>query len=174
MPQRLPRWRSPSPVAAYVTPWLTIMLASLVTGWPLIGEAPVMPPLGFMTLLSWRHLRPGLLPVWAGVPLGLFDDMVSGQPLGSAILLWSATMIALEIFEARFPWRNFLVDWMVAGVLIAAYLILSLLIANAAGGNTLLLLLAPQAIVSIAIHPLIGRMVGRFDRWRLFRFRVVG
>jgi hypothetical protein len=43
-----------------------------------------------------------LLPVWAGTLLGLFDDMVSGQPMGSAITLWSITMLALDVIEARF------------------------------------------------------------------------
>ena len=66
-------------------------------------------------LLGWRMVRPGLLPLWAGAPLGAFDDLVSGQPFGSAILLWSLAMIAIELIETRFPWRGFWQDWFTAG-----------------------------------------------------------
>ena len=67
--------RAPSPFIARSVPWLSIMLASLLPAWLLIASAPVMPPIAFLMLLAWRQLRPGLLPVWAGLPLGLFDDL---------------------------------------------------------------------------------------------------
>ena len=38
----------------------------------------------------------------------MFDDLFSGQPMGSAMLLWSVAMIALEAIEQRFPWRGYL------------------------------------------------------------------
>jgi rod shape-determining protein MreD len=96
------RFTTPSPLVAYLTPWVAVVLASWVPLWPVIASAPLMPPFGFLMLLAWRQLRPGLLPVWAGTLLGLFDDMVSGQPMGSAITLWSITMLALDVIEARF------------------------------------------------------------------------
>jgi rod shape-determining protein MreD len=162
--------RSPSPLLAYATPWVTVALASILPGWPLIAMAPVMPPLGFMTLLAWRQLRPGLLPVWAGLPLGLVDDLFSGQPVGCAMLLWSVTMIVLEIIETRFPWRNFLTDWLVASVFILIYIALGALAAGLSAGWALL---APQMVISVICYPLVGRSVGLIDRWRLTRFRVV-
>lgn len=162
--------RAPSPLLAYAAPWLTVALASILPGWPLIAMAPAMPPLGYMTLLAWRQLRPGLLPVWAGFPLGLVDDMFSGQPFGNALLLWSITMIVLEIIEARFPWRNFLTDWLVASLFIVVYLALGALAAGMAGNW---ILLVPQTVLALICYPLVGRSVGRIDRWRLTRFRVV-
>jgi len=163
--------RAPSPLLAYAAPWLTIGLASILPGWPLIAMAPVMPPLGFMTLLAWRQLRPGLLPVWAGFPLGLVDDLFSGQPVGSGMLLWSLTMITLEIIEARFPWRNFLTDWLVASIFILIYIGLGALVAGLHDGWAILV---PQIGLSVLCYPLVGRSVGWIDRWRLTRFRVVG
>ena len=80
--------RGPSTLLAAALPLLLVMAGSLSPTWPVIAAAPVMPPLGFILLLAWQHLRPGLFPVWAGLPLGLFDDLFSGQPLGSAELLW--------------------------------------------------------------------------------------
>ena len=104
--------RAPSPVLALATPWFSVMLASLLPSMPMITSAPVLPPLGLMLLLAWSQVRPGLLPIWAGLPLGAFDDLYSGQPFGSAILLWSLVMILLFFIEHRIPWRNFLLDWL--------------------------------------------------------------
>lgn len=165
---------APSPFVAYVTPWLAIMLASCVPLWPVIASAPLMPPFGFLMLLAWRQLRPGLLPVWSGTVLGVFDDMVSGQPMGSAIFLWSVTMLALDVIEARFPWRNFLTEWVVAGLMIAAYIVLGVGVANAAGGSTPVVVVVPQIVLSVLVYPLAGRMVAMLDRMRLKRYRVVG
>lgn len=165
--------RAPSPLVAYATPWVTVALASCLPGWPLIAMAPIMPPLGFMTLLAWRQLRPGLLPVWAGLPLGLVDDLFSGQPFGAAIALWSITMIAMDAIEARFPWRNFITDWLVAGLFILAYLALGWLVAGHSGGAIEPLLMVPQGLLALAAYPVVGRTIGLIDRWRLMRFRVL-
>ncbi len=159
--------REPSPVVAVALPWLLVMLGSLSTLWPLIASAPVVPPFGFLLLLGWQQLRPGLFPVWAGLPLGLVDDLFNGQPFGSAVLLWSAVMIGLDVIEARFPWRGFWINWIVAAALIAAYLLLSLALSNLGGGHAPVAVLLPQLIVSILTYPLAARLVGLFDRVRL-------
>ena len=88
-------------------PYVTIMLGSLLPVLLIADLMPLFPSLGFLMLLGWRMVRPGLLPLWAGAPLGAFDDLVSGQPFGSAILLWSLAMIVIELIETRFPWRGF-------------------------------------------------------------------
>lgn len=166
--------RAPSPLIAYAAPWATVALASCLPGWPLIAMAPIMPPLGFMTLLAWRQLRPGLLPVWAGAVLGLVDDLFSGAPFGAAMMLWSITMIVMDVIEARFPWRNFLTDWLVAGVFIIAYLALGWVIAGRSGGMIPPALIVPQGLAALVAYPMVGRTVGLIDRWRLMRFRVLG
>lgn len=165
--------RGPSPLLAVTMPWITVMLGSLSPLLPLIASAPVLPPFGFLILLAWRQLRPGLIPVWAGLPLGFVDDLFSGQPLGSATLLWSLALIAFDAVEARFPWRNVVINWLEAAALIAVYLVLSLLCANAAGGRTHLLTIVPQIGISVLIFPLVGRFVAASDRFRLLPFRVL-
>jgi rod shape-determining protein MreD len=88
--------RAPSPLIARGVPWLGVMLGTLLPTYATIASAPVLPPLAFLIFISWRQLRPGLLPIWAGLPLGFFDDLYSGQPLGSAVMLWSGAAIALD------------------------------------------------------------------------------
>ncbi|MCB2049332.1 MAG: rod shape-determining protein MreD [Novosphingobium sp.] len=159
--------RAPSPVLAVGLPWLSVMLGSIAATILVIASAPIMPPLGFLTYLAWRQLRPGLLPIWAGLPLGLVDDLYSGQPFGSAVLLWSIAAIVLDILEARVPWRDFLTEWLVAAAMTTTYVIACLAIANIADASTPLLAIVPQIIASILVYPLVCRMVAMIDRARL-------
>lgn len=162
-----------SPLLAYSVPWLSILVASLIPVFPIATALPYMPPLGFIMLLAWRMQRPGLLPVWAGFPLGLFDDLYSGQPFGSAIALWSLAMIALEVLETRFPWRNFLSDWITAAGLTIAYLLLAMLFSGASLTLPMLVAALPQVVASVLLFPLASRLVGRLDRFRLMRVRTI-
>ena len=166
--------REHSPFLAYVVPWATIMLGSMLTALPLVSGLPLVPPFGFLMLLAWRFVRPGLLPVWAGLPLGLWDDLFSGQPLGSAILLWSLALIAIEVIEARFPWRGFVQDWFTAGLLVLAYILLGTLLSGAFPTLPLLSVLWPQFVLSLLIFPFLSRIVARLDRFRLHRWRMLG
>lgn len=166
--------RAPMPALALSVPWLTIALASLLPTLPLIASAPLLPPLGYMMLIGWRQMRPGLLPIWAGLPLGAIDDIFSGQPFGSAILLWSLSMIALDVLEARFPWRNFVQEWVVATALMAAYILLNLGVVNLAGGSVMPQVVLLQLLLAVMMYPLVGRVVAACDRFRLLRFKVLG
>jgi rod shape-determining protein MreD len=165
--------RAHSPALAHAVPWITVMLASLLPQLPIASAVPLVPPLGYMTLLSWRLVRPGLLPVWAGFPLGAFDDLFSGQPFGSAIVLWSITMIGIELVEARFPWRGFFQDWIVAGVVVTWYLVIAAMFSGGRIGGTALAVLVPQIVVSIVLIPVMSRFVAGLDRFRLTRVRAI-
>ncbi|MCJ2177435.1 rod shape-determining protein MreD [Novosphingobium album (ex Hu et al. 2023)] len=165
--------RAPSPLLAFTLPWLTILVGSLVPGWLMIASAPVLPPLGFLLFLSWRQLRPGLLPIWSGLPLGLFDDLFSGQPFGAAVLLWSLAAIVLELIEARVPWRSFLTEWLVAIGLIVTYIVACLVLVNLAGAGAHVGIILPQVVISVLSYPLVGRLVAVVDRFRLTPIMVV-
>jgi rod shape-determining protein MreD len=154
-----PRWqRIGVPIAS-------VLLGSLVTIVPVIALNPVLPPFGLLVLLGWRLLRPELFPIWAAAPFGLFDDLVSGQPLGSAILLWTAAFFAIELFDTRLVWRDFWQDWLIAVGGIAFCLIGGRLIASpiAAHVDTMLLV---QILLSVLLFPLIARLVAWLDRKR--------
>lgn len=165
--------RAPSPVLARGAPWVMVMLCSIVPGWAMIASAPVLPPFGFLAFVGWLQLRPGLLPMWAGLPLGLVDDLFNGQPFGSSVLLWSLTATLLDYIERKLPWRNFLTEWLVAVLLIAAYIVLGALLAGLQGGAATASVLAPQMLLSALAYPLVGRLVGATDRLRLRPIRTV-
>lgn len=165
---------APSPILSRGVPWASVMLLSLVPFAPLFASAPIVPPLAFMALLAWRMLRPGMLPVWAGAPLGAFDDLYSGQPFGSAILLWSVAMLIMELVDVRLRWRGFLQDWALAAGLIAGYLVLAAAISNLTGGGAPLRTILPQIALALVVHPLVTRLIAAFDRLRLLPLRKVG
>lgn len=159
--------REPSLLKMLAIPIASVVLASMVTALPILTTHPILPPFGFLMFLSWRLMRPGLLPVWSGVPFGLMDDVFSGQPFGSAGLLWSLAMLVIEVIDSRAIWRDYLQDWLIASVLIAVVLLGGLWItglAHAAPGPAILL---PQIILSILLYPLVVRICARLDSWRL-------
>jgi rod shape-determining protein MreD len=163
--------RAPSPLRALSVPYLTIMAGSLLPCVLIADLMPLAPPLGFVMLLGWRIMRPGLMPVWVGAPLGAFDDLVSGQPFGSAVLMWSLAMIGLELLEARFPWRGFWQDWFTAAFATTLYLAAAMAASGAVLSAPLFVAALPQLTTAILIYPLVARLIAGLDRFRLTRTR---
>lgn len=141
---------------------LTVMLGSLVTLLPIVATVPWMPPFGLMVLIGWRLLRPDVLRVWAAAPLGLFDDLVSGQPMGSATLLWGMSFIALDMLDMRLVWRDFWQDWLLASATIAFCLIGGRLVATPLGAHVDTAL-ALQIALAVALYPLVARLCAALD-----------
>ena len=135
----------------------SILAGSLVTLLPVVATVPFLPPFGLLMFLGWRLLRPGALPVWAAAPLGLFDDLVSGQPLGSAVLLWQLCSLMLDLVDTRLVTRDFWQDWLLAGGSIALCLVAGRAFATrlSAQVDTVLLF---QIVVSIALFPAATRL----------------
>ncbi|MES2782839.1 MAG: rod shape-determining protein MreD [Pseudomonadota bacterium] len=159
--------REQSMLKMLAIPIASIVLASMVTTLPIFSSQPLLPPFGLLMFLSWRLMRPGLLPVWSGVPFGLMDDLFSGQPFGSAGLLWSLAMLIIEIIDSRAIWRDYVQDWLIAALLITAVLLAGLWIAGLAYSAPEPMILLPQIILSILLYPLVVRICARLDSWRL-------
>ena len=165
--------REHSPFLQTFIPWATILLASYFQSIPIATAGPLLPPIGFLFLLAWRLLRPGVLPIWSGLIFGIWDDLFSGQPFGSAILLFSATMLAIEIIDMRFPWRGFAQDWMIAAAIAVVYIIASTLVSGSRLTLPLFAGIVPQLLLSIIAYPFIAFIVSRLDKLRLMRFRTI-
>lgn len=170
IPRRTEFSPPPGTFVQQAIPAITVLFASLVVAlFPYIATAPVMPPLGFLMLLAWRLLRSDIWPVWGALPLGFFDDMCSGAPIGTAMALWTMTFIAIDLIDRRFVWRDHWQDWAIAAIAIASFLLLSLAFETFAGGGTPIVLLLPQMAFSILTFPFMSRIAATFDRWRLGR-----
>lgn len=167
--QHVPRLgRHPSRFRLAGTPVITVMLGSMLTALPVIAQSPVMPPFGLLLLLSWRLLRPELWRAWIGVPLGLFDDMMSGQPIGSAMFLWTVMLIGVDTVEQRMLWRSYRQDWLIACIAIIFCIAGGIFFARITGGGDVrLLLVAPQMLWTILLFPFVVRQCARIDHWRV-------
>jgi rod shape-determining protein MreD len=148
-------------------PIASVAVASMITTLPIFTAQPLLPPFGFLMFLSWRMMRPGLLPVWSGVPFGLMDDIFSGQPFGSAGLLWSLAMLTIELIDSRAIWRDHIQDWLIASMLIVSVLLGGLWIAGLVHPVPSPVVLFPQMLLSILLYPLVVRICARLDSWRL-------
>lgn len=144
---------------------VTVMVGSLVTILPLVASIPVLPPVGLMLLLAWRLRRPEALATWAPLPLGLFDDLVSGQPLGSSMLLWTLCFLSIGVIDRRLMFRDFWQDWLVAAGGIAACLAGGRWLASPFDAHVDTVLLV-QIAASILLFPLAANGCARLDAAR--------
>ncbi len=87
--------------------------------------------------------------------------------MGSAMLLWTIILIAYEIIDRRMIWRDFGQEWGLSSVVIAAALFGGLLISVLTGGGFQPHLLLPQLLVSVLVFPILTRLCGILDHWRL-------
>jgi len=153
------------PPHARAVPWVSVMLASTLTVVPVIATVPLMPPPGLMLLLAWRLLARFALRPWAAAPLGFWDDLLSGQPLGSAVLLWSLCFIAIELVESGAAARSFAQEWLIAGAALAFCLLAGRLIALP-HVPVAWPLMGAQIAVAVLAFPLAARLVAWIDRKR--------
>lgn len=154
-----------SPDRARALPWATVMAGSLVTIIPVIASVPLLPPFGLLMLLAWRLLAPLALRMWAPALLGLFDDLVSGQPLGSAMLLWQIGFFLIALVDQRTMFRAFWQEWLIAAGVILFVIAGARIFAVPFGAAVDPVLLA-QAMIAILAFPLAARTVAWIDRKR--------
>jgi rod shape-determining protein MreD len=150
---------------ARATPWLTVIAGSLMGALPIVATTPLMPPAGLLMLLAWRTLAPLALRPWAPALLGLFDDLVSGQPLGSAMLLWQLASFGVSAAERGQLFRGFRHDWLTAAGAIAFCLIGGRLVATPLTARVEPVLGA-QIVIAILAFPLAAAAVAWIDRKR--------
>lgn len=153
------------PARARAIPIVSVMAGSLLTIIPFVATFPVLPPLGLMILLAWRLARPDTMRIWAPLPFGFFDDLVSGQPIGSAMLLWTVAFLIIDLLDQRIMFRDFWRDWVLATGAIALALVGGRLIAAPfrAQVDTLILF---QGVASVLLYPFVARLVAWLDRKR--------
>ncbi|WP_341207398.1 rod shape-determining protein MreD [uncultured Sphingomonas sp.] len=147
---------------ARLLPWATVMVGSLVTILPWGATLPLLPPVGLLLMLSWRLLAPLSLRVWAPALLGLFDDLLSGQPLGSAMLLWTLAYFLVEAIDARSGVRDFAQSWAIAALAIAFVLLGGRLVATPLDAHVDSVLLL-QIMTSVLLFPAAARLVAWID-----------
>lgn len=159
--------RGPRPMAEAV-PALSVVVASLFALLPIISATGWWPNWGVLMLVAWRMLRADAWPAWWAAPLGFFNDLVTGDPIGLSIASWSAIMIVMDFVDRRTQWRDYWIEWAAACLLIAGCELAQWWAATASGAPVAFnQSTGPSIISSILCFPLAARLVALIDRWRL-------
>lgn len=145
----------------------SVIAGSLIYLVPLVAQAPLLPPFALMIFLAWRFLRPEIWPVWAGLPFGLLDDLLTGNPIGSGMLSWTIILLALDFAENRAMWRDYWIDWLAATGALTFYIMASMVLNALTDGGWLLWPLIPQLAAAILLFPLMLRLCAGLDKRRL-------
>jgi rod shape-determining protein MreD len=160
--------QGPVPGAQY-WPAFSVMLASLLVVLPIVSMNGWFPNFGFLMLLAWRLLRSDAFPTWWAAPLGLFNDLALGSPIGLSVAVWTAAILALDIADRRTQWRGYWLEWILAGVLLLGQEAAEWRVAQIMGASVPFLTILSPLLISILAFPVAAWIVARIDRWRLGR-----
>ena len=141
--------------------------ACLLALLPIVVSSPLVPDFAFLVLIAWRLLRPELWSPLVALPLGLFNDLVAGHPLGQSMLLWTTIFIAFDLLDSRLLFRDYWMDWFFASLAILFYIFGDWFIGRTMGNDIAFTVMVPQLAASILAFPFVARIVLALDRYRL-------
>lgn len=150
-------------------PAASTLLASALSLLPIVATAPLVPDFGFLVLITWRLLRPEIWRAHAALGLGLFNDLVTGHPIGQSMALWTMAFLILDFVDSRLGFRDYWVDWLFAAAAIIFHTAGVWYVARLMGSEISIMAMVPQIIFSILAYPIVARAVLALDRWRLAR-----
>ena len=151
-------------------PLSSTVFAMLLGLLPIVASSLWVPNLAFLTLLTWRLVRPEIWQAQAALGFGLLADLiVPGAPLGQSMLLWTVIFLGLDYADYLSGSRDYWLDWTLATAAILFHSAGVWYIALLMGAKVSILVMVPQLILSILAYPLMARIVLRLDRWRLAR-----
>ena len=105
-------------LAAEYVPAASVLVASLLAALPIIADNGWYPDFGFLALIGWRLLRNDPFPAWWAAPLGFWNDLVTGSPIGFSVALWTGVLLALDLADRRTLFRDYWLEWGIAVLLL--------------------------------------------------------
>lgn len=154
---------------ARAIPALSVGIASLLPLAPIVAEVGWMPDTGLLLLLAWRLLRGDVIPAWWAAPLGLWNDLVLGLPIGLSVVTFTSAMILLDLLDRRTMWRDYWLEWLLAAALIVFAEVFRWQVDGAMGARYPLVTILPASAISALSFPLAAWAASRIDHWRLGR-----
>jgi rod shape-determining protein MreD len=154
-------------VGASYVPAISVLAGSLLSVLPIVSVSGWYPDLGFLILIAWRLLRSDPWPAWWAAPLGFANDLVTGAPLGMSVVLWSATMVLLDLVDRRTMWRDYWIEWGLAALLLLLGESFEWWVAGLTGPGGSFASILPPLLIAVFAFPIAAWLVGRLDRWRL-------
>lgn len=150
-------------------PIVSTVAACLLALLPIVVSSPLIPDFALLVLIAWRLLRTEMWTATTALPLGLFNDLVAGHPLGQSMALWTILFLAYDIMDARVVWRDYWMDWFIAALSIIFYTFGAWYIGRLMGNTIDFTVMLPQIGIAIFAYPVVARLILGLDRWRLSR-----
>ncbi len=154
--------------AAYV-PAASVVAASFLSVLPIVSLSGWWPNFGFLMLIAWRLLRADPWPAWWAAPLGFFNDLMTGAPIGLSVTIWTAVMLAMELVDQRTQWRDYWVEWAIATLLIVVDRWSDWQVAGLLGAPVPFVRIVPAIAIAVLAFPIAAMAAARLDRWRFGR-----
>lgn len=148
-------------------PALSVVAASLLAALPIVSQSGYWPDFGLLMLISWRLLRADVWPAWWAAPLGFVNDVLTGQPVGLSVVLWTSIMLAMDLVDRRTQWRDYWVEWALAAIIVLAAESAEWKVAAWGGAPLPFVQMIPGVLIGILTFPLFAYLAGKLDRWRL-------
>lgn len=150
-------------------PPTTILVASLLSVLPVFTPGAWWPDLAFLVLVAWRLRRTDAFPGWWAVPFGLFNDLVTGQPIGLSVVTFTLAMIVITFADIRLRWRSHWTEWAVAAVLVALAELVEWQANAFSGAPSPIRSLLPAIAIGALVFPLVALLIEKIDDFRLRR-----
>ena len=160
--------QGPRTGAPYI-PAASVIAASLLSALPIVSTSGWYPDFGFLVLIGWRLLRSDPWPAWWAAALGLANDLMTGAPIGLSVVLWSATMVLLDLIDRRTMWRDYWIEWGLAALLLLLGESFEWWVAGLTGPAGPYSSILPPLLIAVFAFPIAAWLVARLDRWRLGR-----
>ena len=154
-------------VGAGYLPAASVVAASMLSALPIVSTSGWYPDFGFLALIAWRLLRSDPWPAWWAAPLGLANDLITGAPIGFSVMLWSATMLLLDLVDRRTIFRDYWIEWALAALLLLLSESAEHWVASLMGAQLPYRFIVPPLLIAIFTFPIAAWVVGRLDHWRL-------
>ena len=105
-------------LATNLTPFVVSLVLILVSTIPIQVPAvgAVAPNLGLVAVFYWTVYRPDLMPAIAVLPLGLWQDLLNGEPMGLNGLTLLIVYGVIVFQRTFFRGKSFLVVWWAFGL----------------------------------------------------------
>jgi len=160
--------RGPKRFARYF-PAGSVAVGSTLAILPIVTEVGWGPDFGFLMLIAWRLLRGDAIPAWWAAPLGLFNDLVTGAPIGLSVFLWTGSMLLLDLADRRTMWRDYWIEWLLAAALLFFSHLFRRYVDGLMGASYDLHQIWSPLIIAVLTFPLAAFAASATDRWRLGR-----
>ena len=155
--------------SAAIIPALSVLAASWLAVLPIVSQVGWVPDFGFLLLLAWRLLRNDAVPAWWAAPLGLVNDLLTGSPIGMSTVVWTSSILLLDLLDRRTMWRDYWVEWVLAALLLLMDEVARWYVDILMGAPLPFSVIVSPLLIAVLAFPLGAWTASRLDLWRLGR-----